>query len=268
MRGIDDIQASPPTLIRVMSGKLDSSAEIARLVADVRRDAEGFVFLSGGASKISEDDRQQLVGLMKALPLLANRGVRLAVGDGGTKAGLMEAAGRARLSARPPFPLVGVAPGPEVDGGTTPVDPNHSHVVAVENPAWAAARLREGWSPDQGYWGSEVDAMFDLFNRLCHGRPAVGLVANGGTVTLQEVRNHVAAGRRMILIAGSGRAADALISLLRGTASSNPEVVQLSRVAHAEGLASRPELYDVFQVADGVAALADRIARHLTTPVA
>jgi hypothetical protein len=262
----ETLAGGAPALIRVNSGELDASAEIARLVEEVRSDADAFVFLSGGASKMSEDDRRQLLDLMNALPVLANRGVRLAVGDGGTKAGLMEAAGRARLSARSPFPLVGVAPGPEVDGGTTPVDPNHSHVVAVENPAWAEARAREGWSPDQGYWGSEVDAMFDLFGRLSRGRPAVAIVGNGGAVTLQEVRRYVEAGRTMIVVAGSGRAADALVSLLRGTASDNPEVAQLSQAAQAAGLMSRPELYDVFPAADGAVALADRIARHLSPP--
>ena len=260
--------AGTPALIRVTSGQLDSSAEIARLVDEVRRDAEGFVFLSGGASKISDDNRRQLLDLMNALPQLANRGVRLAVGDGGTKAGLMEAAGRARLAARPPFPLVGVAPALEIDGGKTAIDPNHSHVVAVDNPAWVEARSREGWTPDEGYWGSEVDAMFDLFARLSRSRPAVAIVANGGAVTLQEVRKYVESDRAMIVVEGSGRAADALVSLLRGTLPSDPEVVQLREAAQANGLVSRPELYEIFPAANGAAALADRVAWRLTRPVA
>lgn len=258
--------AGTPAVIHVTSGELDSSPEIAELVEAVRRDADAFVFLSGGASKISEEDRRQLLDLMNALAVLANRGVRLAVGDGGTKAGLMEAAGRARLSARPPFPLVGVAPGPELNGGKTAIDPNHSHVVAVDNPAWVEARAHRGWSPDQGYWGSEVDAMFDLFGRLSRGRPAIAIVANGGAVTLQEIRKYVETGQAMILVAGSGRAADALVSLVRGTASHDPEVVQLREAAQADGLMSRPELYEVFPATDGAAALADRIAWHLSTP--
>ena len=178
----------------------------------------------------------------------------------------MEAAGRARLAARPPFPLVGVAPRPEVDGGDTPVEPNHSHLVAVENPSWVAARSQAGWRPDQGYWGSEVDAMFDLFDRLSRGRPAVAVVGNGGAVTLQEIGKHVAAGRSMIVVAGSGRAADALASLLGGTGPNDPEVVELSQAAQANGLMVRPELYELFPAEDGAAALADVIARHLSTP--
>ena len=252
-----------PALIRVTSGRLDASPEIARLVQEVRRDADAFVFLSGGASKMSEGDRRQLLDLMSALSLLANRGVRLAVGDGGTKAGLMEAAGRARMAARPPFPLVGVAPAPEVEPGKTAVEPNHSHLVAVDNPAWAEARAREGWTPDQGYWGSEVDAMFDLFGRLSRDRPAVAVVGNGGAVTLQEIRKHEEARRRIILVAGSGRAADAVVSLLRGTAGATDEIARLRAAAQSEGLVSRPELFQVFAAKEGAAALADLIERHL-----
>lgn len=254
---------SRPAVIRVNSGQLDSSPEIAKLVEDVRRDAEAFVFLSGGASKMSDDDRRQLLELMQALTILADGGLRVAVGDGGTKAGLMEAAGLARVAARRPFPLVGVAPGPEVDRGKTPIDPNHSHVVAVSNPGWVHTHEREGWTPDQGAWGSEVDAMFDLFGRLSRGRPAVAILANGGHVTLQEVRKNVEAGRKMIIIEGSGRAADALVSLLRETASDDSEVRRLSDAAKAEGLMFRPDLYDVFSAGDGATALADRIRRQL-----
>jgi hypothetical protein len=257
-----------PVVIRVVSGQLHASPEIAQLVDDVRGRADVFVFLSGGASKISEPARRTLLGLLDALPILVDRGVRIAAGDGGTKAGLMEAAGIARLKARTPFPLVGVAPAPETttgpEPGKTELDPNHSHVVVVENPLWIKERRRAGWTPDQGYWGSEVDTMRDLFDRLSRERPSVAIVANGGAVTLQEVRMHVESGRTMIVVADSGRAADALISVLRGTEPADDEIRELSEAARSADLFSRRELYKVFTAADGAAALADTVARHLT----
>ena len=53
--------------------------------------------------------------------------------------------------------------------------------------------------------------------KLADGRPAVTIVANGGGITLTEVDANIRAGRRMIVIEGSGRAADALVSLLKKT---------------------------------------------------
>ena len=64
--------------------------------------------------------------------------------------------------------------------------------------------------------------MYWLFGALAEGRPSVAIVANGGGITLNEVESNVRAGRRIILIEGSGRAADALVSLVRKTAGVGP----------------------------------------------
>ncbi len=71
--------------------------------------------------------------------------------------------------------------------------------------------------------------MYWLFAELAEGRPSVTIVANGGGITLAEVESNVRAGRRMILIEGSGRAADALVSLLQKTQVSDAEVAQPER---------------------------------------
>ena len=84
---------------------------------------------------MSEDHQRQLLAMFDALTLVAKTGRRIAVGDGGTQAGIMEAAGLARRASGNAFPLIGVAPAREIQPrGKTPVDPNHSHVVAVDNP--------------------------------------------------------------------------------------------------------------------------------------
>ena len=188
----------------------EKTPQLTALIAEIRKQADAFVFLSGGASQMSEDHQRQLLAMFDALMLVARSGRRIAVGDGGTQAGIMEAAGLARLASGNAFPLIGVAPAREIQPrGKTPVDPNHSHVVAVDNPS----------APAQDSWGSETDTMYWLFAKLAEGRPSVTVVANGGGITLAEVDANVRAGRRTILIEGSGRAADALISLVRKTKS-------------------------------------------------
>jgi hypothetical protein len=216
----------------------------------VRKQADAFVFLSGGASKMQQDHQRQLLAMFDALSLLTKAGRRVAVGDGGTKAGIMEAAGLARKASGFAFPLGGVAPAAEIPPrGTTPVDPNHSHIVAVDNLA----------APAGDAWGSETGTMYWLFAALAEGRPSVTIVANGGGITLAEVEANVRAGRRMILIQGSGRAADALVSLLKQTTPSDAEVKALRDRAEQATLMRRPELFQIVALQAGARGLRDAI---------
>jgi hypothetical protein len=223
-------------------------------VAEIRRDADAFVFLAGGASSMQEDHRQQLLRMFDALSRVAKGGLRVAVGDGGTQAGIMEAAGLVRRASGRAFPLIGVAPAAEIPPrGKTPVDPNHSHIVAVDNPT----------APAQDAWGSETETMYRLFTMLAEGRPSVAIVANGGGITLAEVDANVRAGRTIILIKNSGRAADAVLSLLRKTTPSGPDVVTLREQAEKAMLTRRPELFEVVPLRAGAEGLAATIATVL-----
>ena len=239
-----------PRIIEASSSSPEQNAQLSALATEVRTQADAFVFLSGGASKMSEDHQRQLLAMFGALSLVSKAGRRIAVGDGGTKAGIMEAAGLARQASGRAFPLIGVAPAAEIPPrGKTPVDPNHSHIVAVDNPA----------APAQDAWGSETATMYWLFAKLAEGRPSVTVVANGGGITLAEVEANVNAGRRMILIENSGRAADALVSLVKGTKPADAEVQSLRERAEKAKLTRRPELFQVVALQAGTAGLRDAI---------
>lgn len=243
--------AAGARVLEVSSGAPEKSPQLASLIAEIRRQADAFVFLSGGASRMREDHQRQLLGMFEGLGLVAKAGRRIAVGDGGTRAGIMEAAGDARRASGNAFPLIGVAPAREIPPrGKTPLDPNHSHVVAVDNPS----------APAKDSWGSETETMYWIFAALAEGRPSVTIVANGGGITLTEVEFNVRAGRPLILIEGSGRAADALISLLRKTRVSDPEIVGLKERADKATLTRRPELFKVVSLQGGATSLRDAIS--------
>jgi hypothetical protein len=160
-----------PVVLDVSSVSLEKNVQLSSLIAEIRSQVDAFVFLSGGASRMLADQQRQLLAMFEALTLVARGGRRIAVGDGGTQAGIMEAAGHARRASGGAFPLIGVAPAREVPPrGKTPLDPNHSHVVAVDNPS----------APAKDSWGSETEAMYWLFAKLAEGRPSVTIVANGG----------------------------------------------------------------------------------------
>lgn len=244
-------RAGVPARIDVTADGARESEALAALVSATRAQADAFVFLSGGASKMSAGDQQQLLAMFGALAALAREGRRFAVGDGGTLAGIMQAAGDARRACDGAFPLIGVAPAREIaPRGATPVDPNHSAIVAVDDPAIPSG---------QDGWGSETAVMYALFARLAEGRRSVAVVANGGGITVNEVAANVEAGRPLILVEGSGRAADAIVSLLRNTTPADEEAVDLRARAEAVGLAQRPDLYTVVPLSTG----ADGLRRAL-----
>jgi hypothetical protein len=241
--------------IDVTTSTSGMNRELTTLVEQTRAQADAFIFLSGGASRMDPDDQRRLLGMFDALAQLAREGHRFAVGDGGTQAGIMQASGDARRSSNGAFPLIGIAPAREIPPrGGTPVDPNHSVVVAVDDPSLPA---------DQDGWGSETGTMYEIFARLSSDRPSVTVVANGGGITLNEVAANVEAGRTMIVIDGSGRAADAIVSVLRDTTPASDEVAQLRGRVQDMQLTRRPDLYRVVPLSAGAAGLRDALTAAL-----
>src|SRR5262245_388587 len=241
---------------------------VTAMIQEVRREADAFVFLSGGAAKMADSTKEKVLGLLQALAVIADER-KLAVGDGGTNTGLMGAAGEVGRRALRPFMLIGVAPAAEVtrsdEPGKTPVEPNHTRLVAVTNEAWATEQRARGWKPDDGYWGSETDVMYDLFGQMAQGRPSATVVANGGTVTVEEVGRNMAQGRTMIVVAGSGRAADASVAVLEARESADEEVQKLMPSVERLNPTGHPDLFEVFPLergADGLAAVLRRRLKH------
>jgi hypothetical protein len=246
--------ATKPQVVALSTNALERNADVRALVDALRGQSDVLVVLSGGASKMSEAKQRQLLAMFEALGTLAKER-RIVVGDGGTKAGIMEAAGKARRASGRAFPLVGVAPAREIPpAGTTPFDPNHSHIVAVDDPSLPKS---------EPGWGSETAAMYWLFDRLAHGRSSVAVVANGGGITLNEVAANVEFGRPIVLVEGSGRAADALVALLRDTTPADAEVATLLAKARAAKLGRRPDLFVVVPMAEGAAGLLEAMRAAL-----
>jgi hypothetical protein len=238
--------AMPIEPLEVSSVAPELNTILAALVEDIRRQADRFVFLCGGAANMDPERQQSTLAMFAALALLADEGYRLAVGDGGTRAGIMEAAGQARRASGNKFILIGVAPAADVPPrGATPTDPNHSHLVTVFDPS----------APPGDTWGTETKTMYWLFGRLAAGRRSVAVLVNGGKIALTEVRANLEAGRPVITVEGSGRAADAIACLVTGAAPAPGEVAELCRHAQSLGLPGRPELVRVLPMAAGARGL-------------
>jgi hypothetical protein len=188
--------------------RVAQSADLRSALASIGlRRARPTIVVVGGASAMTDEDLDRLRPLfVEALAPVAER-VGAYVVDGGTDSGVMRLMGTARSEVGATFPLIGVIaertvvlPGVESNAGAASLEPNHSHFVIVPGSVWG----------DESPWLSRVATA------LVNGASSATVVVNGGDVALEDVEHSVAAGRHTIVVAGTGRTADALAKALRG----------------------------------------------------
>lgn len=171
--------------------------------------------LVGGAGGMTPDDLAVMAGALgRIIPVLDGWGA--AIVDGGTDSGVMQVMGRLRAAAGARFPLVGVAaegtvivPGTSARPGAAAVEPHHTQVILVPGQAWG----------DESPWLSQVAAA------IADGRPSLTLVVNGGQITYDDIDHSLLAGRPVIILAGTGRAADTIAAAARGD-TGDPKAAQ------------------------------------------
>jgi SLOG in TRPM, prokaryote len=166
----------------------------------------------GGASQLSDDIFSQIQGFFgQVLAPIAER-LQAVVVDGGTDAGVMRLMGQARAQIGGTFPLVGVAPRGLVmlpgesalTGQHTALEPHHTHFILVPGAAW----------------GDESMALAQVATGLAAGSPTIAVMLNGGAITWLDAANNVGEGRSLVVINGTGRAADELAAVVRGAVGS------------------------------------------------
>jgi SLOG in TRPM, prokaryote len=173
--------------------------------------------LVGGAGGMMPDHLAGMAEAMKPLvPALDRWGAAMV--DGGTDSGVMQVMGHARDSAGASFPLVGVAAeGTVIVPGRLPapdaaaLEPHHTQVILVPGDAWG----------DESPWLSRVATA------IAGGRPSLTLVVNGGQITYDDIGYSLRAGRPVIILAGTGRTADAIAAATHGDAE-DPRAAQVA----------------------------------------
>lgn len=163
--------------------------------------------LVGGASGMEADLLPALTELFveELAPMLDRQGV--VVVDGGTDAGVMRLVGEARAQAGASFPLIGVAAGGTIAisgrrsaPGSASVEPRHTHLILVPGDEWG----------DESPWLAAVGTA------VAAGQPSSTLLVNGGSIAYRDAEYSLAAGRTVLVLDGSGRAADDIARAKRG----------------------------------------------------
>lgn len=178
----------------------------------------------GGASGLDDDQQMQLDDLFHRVLAPLAQEMQLYVVDGGTDAGVMRLMGQARTAINGDFPLIGVAPRSLVHLPDSPADhpdastlePNHTHCILVPGEQWG----------DESPWISEIAT------RLSGQHESMTVLINGGSITVQDAYASVAAGREIVIVAGTGRVADDIVQALRykvveGKSIEDPRLAQL-----------------------------------------
>jgi len=171
-------------------------------------DSRPTLVLVGGAAGLPADETARLRPFFAGLARKADS-LGAAVVDGGTDAGVIRLLGQARSESKGSFPLVGVvaealvAPAGAAEGDMAPLEPNHSHFVLVPGSRW----------------GDEVAWVARVADVLAGDFPSLTLLVNGGDVSVEDVAESVRAGRPVLVVAGTGRAADALAAPLSSEVS-------------------------------------------------
>jgi hypothetical protein len=175
------------------------------------------IFISGGASYMSEEDRQRTKEIIAGVGAFAEENDAI-IFDGGTESGVMQMIGDVRLHNKYTFPLIGVSPLGKVSfpGYKNPneeafLEDSHSHFVLV----------------DGENWGDESHMILKLTQTIAAELPAVGILINGGKIAMQEV--YLATSQEInmpvIVLEGSGRAADEISTAFR-TGKANQAILQ------------------------------------------
>ena len=161
----------------------------------------------GGAGGLGDSDVERLRALFveAIVPVISDQH---AIGiDGGTLSGVMKLFGESRVAAEADFPLVGVVaegtvrlPGSPESNDAADLDPRHSHFVIVPGTEWG----------DESPWIARVATV------LAADAPSITVLINGGAIAMDDVERSMDAGREVVVIEGSGRAADELAAALTG----------------------------------------------------
>jgi hypothetical protein len=184
----------------------------------------------GGAGGLEEADLDRLRPVFASgiVPELERH--RAAVIDGGTLAGVMRLCGETRVSLGASFPLVGVVaagtvqlPGRPVPPDSAALEPRHSHFLIVPGDTW----------------GAEAPWIAQTASVLAGSSPSITVLINGGQIAYDDVERSVQAGRHVVVVAGSGRTADALAAAVDGAQSD-----QRARALAASGLISSVSMDD------------------------
>jgi hypothetical protein len=212
------VAGSPITVISVPDGTPPGALSRELTAGGIASPVPAVVVVGGaGGVEPAYADRCARLFAEVLIPVLVATGATVI--DGGTDAGVTHLLGDARRRAGAVGQHVGVVargtiawPDEADAGGTAPLEPNHTHVVVVPG----------------GEWGDEVPWLSAVAAAIAGRAPSITVLANGGEIAYRDVEASLAAGRKVFVLAGTGRTADKIADAAATGAAESP-VLQIAR---------------------------------------
>jgi hypothetical protein len=210
--------------------RLRTFAELDEAVGRLGLSPQPVLVVVGGASGMQPEEMKRVERLFTdVLAPLAER-LGATVVDGGTDAGVMRLMGDARAAGAHTFSLIGAVVdkladyGGDVAPNAAALEPHHTHFVLVPGSEW----------------GEEAPWLARLASVIAEGHGSATVLVNGGEISWNDVASSVAEGRRVVVLAGSGRAADELAAAetSRAQALRESRLVRVVRVTDADAVAT------------------------------
>ncbi len=227
---IDVIQFSDGNRSRALC--VPQGANVRRIVGTLELPRpRALLILNGGTAEMEAELQIRLSQLLQDSVARTAAEQQITLITGGTDAGIFALMGRGLAKWGRTAPCVGVVvtgwvtwPGRATDGlpqwwfdrEHVQLEPHHSHFVLVEGKDW----------------GDETMTMYGLAEYLSRDCPALTIFAGGGGITITEMETNVAQGRKMILLAGSGRATDAVLAARAGQPVGDPRLLEIARMGN------------------------------------
>jgi TRPM family ion channel len=207
----------PSTDARLLRVSAGISADRIGTALDLTR-PHPLLVVNGGTAKLGPTLEAQLGLLLQDGVARAAVDHRLTLVTGATDAGIFALLGQGLARWGRTAPCIGVtvadmATWPGKLAGEVPLEPHHSHFVLVEGQ----------------HWGDETTTMYALVAWLGCDRPSAAIFAGGGEIVIHEMQANVRQSRTMILLAGSGRATDAVLAARAGGPASDPRLAEIAR---------------------------------------
>jgi hypothetical protein len=177
---------------RIPAARVDGRDDLTDAAAGLGLAPSPVLVLVGGAADMSASDAQSVRQALSAGVVPVVERVGATVVDGATRVGVMQLVGEIRAEQSAGFPLVGVVAAELV--AEAELDEHHTHFVLVPGEEW----------------GDESELLSAFATTVAGGAHGVTVLANGGAIAWQDAASSVAEGRRVIVLAGSGRSADEL----------------------------------------------------------
>ncbi len=183
--------------------------------------SNGLVVVNGGTEDLPKAVSQHLLEALRDGLVRVAEEDRLTVLTGGTDAGIFQILGEAFEAYGGERRLIGVAPTKLVawddsvtdrDNGRVRLEPHHTHFVLI----------------DTASWGGETELLLEIAREIGRHEPSVAVLASGGSIARREVLGHVAQGRSVVVLAGTGRLADDVAQACRaGGSDTDPEINEI-----------------------------------------